>query len=240
MWGSVPVIGPVKARQVVRRRQAEPFSPPFIIPGESGGPVARVVYLTIDDGPSAIYTPQVLRILRQSGVPATFFLVGTRVLAAPDVAREIYEDNEAIGNHSYDHVYRNLYHTPTGFLWEVVHDQEIIKGVVGVSPELFRAPGGTVGNFVPLDYQILRVLGMHLVGWNVDAGDDQKPRPTPGAIVAQVASQLRRCPYLWGHAIILLHDFDPETVQALPGIIRLLKTNGFRFERMTATTPPAW
>ena len=231
-----PAIAPVRHRPEVRR-----VAPPPPIPLLSGpGPVARVVYLTVDDGPDPRYTPEVLQILHRYQVPATFFLVGTRILAAPTVAREIYDDGEAIGNHSFDHIYKHLYHTPLGFLWDVQSDQAVLEKVVGFRPVLFRAPGGTVGNFVPQDYRILAALKLHLVGWNVDAGDARWPRPTPQAIVNRVFRQLQRRPYLWSHSMILMHDSNPETVRALPAIIRLLQANGFRFAKVTPATPPAW
>lgn len=71
-------------------------------------PEHPTVYLTFDDGPSKL-TPQVLDILKEENIPATFFVVGEQVEANPEVTKRIVKEGHALGNHSYNHVYRELY-----------------------------------------------------------------------------------------------------------------------------------
>ncbi|MFD2874911.1 polysaccharide deacetylase family protein [Paenibacillus rhizoplanae] len=75
----------------------------------------KVVYLTFDDGPSAV-TPKVLTILQEQGIKATFFVLGDQAASRPELINAIWEQGHAIGNHTYNHNYHDLYSGFTEFL----------------------------------------------------------------------------------------------------------------------------
>lgn len=222
---------------VSERRQAGlPTALPVVMPyyGE------RTVYLTFDDGPDPDVTPAVLAILRQEAVKATFFVVGTQVEKAPDTLRQIYGEGHAIGNHSYNHVYRELYRSPVAYIGQLNRTDYIIKSVIGVRPLVSRAPGGSAGSFTSAYWEELKKAGYTEAGWNIYCGDASRAKAAD--LVATVADQLEQRPFLWSHAIVLLHDGrgHEETAKALPAIIRLFKDRGFEFRVVNLETPPAW
>ncbi len=99
------------------------------------------VILTFDDGPSRTYTPQILDILKEYGVPAVFFVVGTRVQNSPEIVRRIVDEGHELGVHTYSHP--NIAEISDLRLKLELHgSQELIKSVSGQNTNLFRAPYG--------------------------------------------------------------------------------------------------
>jgi len=200
----------------------------------------KTVYLTFDDGPDPDNTPVILNILRQYGVKATFFVIGSEVEKQPAIVRQIFREGHAIGNHTYTHVYRDLYRSAAAYTAQLNRTDEAIKKVIGVRPCISRAPGGTTGSFTPEYWQALHREGYVEIGWNIIAGDASRSKADQ--LVANVVRQIKSNPYLWDHAIVLLHDGrgHAETVKALPDIIRFFKERGFEFRVVNLETPPAW
>ncbi|MCE5285851.1 MAG: polysaccharide deacetylase [Pelosinus sp.] len=200
----------------------------------------KVAYLTFDDGPNKDNTPLVLEILRKNKIKATFFVLGTQVENNAELVKEIYQDGHAIGNHTYSHVYRELYQSPDIYIQQLYHNDELIKKILGVRPRISRAPGGSAGNFTKAYWPRLKSEGYIEVGWNVSSGDASAGKAND--IRDNVISQLEANKALWSHAIILMHDGSGhgETVKALPAIIQYLKEQGFTFRVVNAQTPPAW
>ena len=199
----------------------------------------KVVYLTFDDGPHPEHTLAILDILKQNEIKATFFVVGIQAEKHPDVLRRIFNEGHAIGNHSYNHVYRDLYQSATAYTEQLQLTDEIIRREIGVRPRISRAPGGSAGSFTKAYWDVLKKDGYMEVGWNISSGD------ASAASAAQIISNIRRQleqSFLWSHAIILMHDGSGhgETVAALPIIIKMLKDRHFEFRVVNAQTPPAW
>ncbi|MBP2644787.1 MAG: polysaccharide deacetylase [Firmicutes bacterium] len=200
----------------------------------------KTVYLTFDDGPTADHTAEILAILQSEKIKATFFVVGTQIEKNPDVLRQIFQAGHSIGNHSYNHVYKDLYRSTSTFMDQLHHTDKIIKSIIGVRPRICRAPGGTSGSFTKDYWNSLTTQGYIETGWNIDAGDAS--RANAEKITANVIHQLTKNHFLWNHTIILLHDgrANAETVKALPNIIHYLKDQGFEFRIINPETPPAW
>jgi len=200
----------------------------------------RAVYLTFDDGPDPVNTPAILGILRRAGVHATFFVVGNLAEKAPAVLRQTFREGHAIGNHSYTHVYRDIYQSPAAYVAQLRRTDNVLMGILGVRPRITRAPGGAAGRFTPEYWRALAALGYKNIGWNIDSGDacgydaDQ--------IAAAVIRQAEKNKCLWRHAIVLMHDGcgHYETVRALPAIIKYFKDRDFEFRVVNLATPPAW
>jgi peptidoglycan/xylan/chitin deacetylase (PgdA/CDA1 family) len=188
---------------------------PFV---RAGGGRAREVALTFDDGPGP-YTPQVLSVLERFHVHATFFAIGRmeRYFSTSTV-REI-EDGDVIGDHTENHpaLARLSAHDQREELFEQIARIELLGGK---RPVLFRPP---YGSFNATTMRQLKALHLLMVLWSVDTGDYLQPGVS--AIVERAMAGAHP------GAIILMHDAGgvrTQTIAALPGIIRGLRSRGYR------------
>ena len=181
------------------------------------------VALTFDDGPDPTYTPQVLAILRQYQIRATFCLVGREVRAYPDLVREIVADGHRLCDHTMTHDEHLPDKSDVRIRWEVLTTlDEIHKVVPGVEVPYYRAPGG---NFTRRVNSLVAGWGLQPLGWSVDPRDWSRPGVT--AIIKTVDRQLKPC------GVILFHDAGgdrSETVAALKQIIPALIAQGYQFD----------
>ncbi|RIX60522.1 polysaccharide deacetylase family protein [Paenibacillus nanensis] len=175
--------------------------------------------LTFDDGPDAKYTTAILDILKEKGVKATFFVVGSQVEKYPDVMKRIIEEGHAVGNHTQGH--KNLRELgKSGILEQMTEADEAIEDAVGFTPELFRAPYGAVSDTLT---DVLEENDRRLVGWTVDTRD------WAGTSIADMREMIRT--KTEANGIILMHSFGGKhirnTVEALPAVIDDLQELGF-------------
>jgi peptidoglycan/xylan/chitin deacetylase (PgdA/CDA1 family) len=202
-----------------------PTPDPQAVPSWSRGQVVRsvpvkkdekVFALTFDDGPWPESTRQVLRILADNNVKATFYMVGQEVLRRPEIAREVRDAGHAIGNHSWDHPSR-----PRDATRQVVRTDNEIKKVLGFAPTTFRPPYGLLKN--GMARQAMRD-GQPVLLWSADSTDWSRPG------VARIASRVLNQAGPGG--IALMHDGGGprgQTIAALPRIIDGLRSRGYRF-----------
>ena len=200
----------------------------------------HIVYLTFDDGPDDKNTPQILDILRNENVPATFYVLGTMVEAYPDVLKRIFNEGHAIGNHSYNHKYNELYTSPWDFIEQFQRTDDIIMEQIGVRPLIIRAPGGTYGAFNQDYWDMVKSSGYVEHDWNVSSGDATPKGATAAEELANISSQIDT--YNFKSAIVLMHSTGAkdETVKALPDIIHFFKERGYTFGVITPMTPQPW
>ncbi|QJC53587.1 polysaccharide deacetylase family protein [Paenibacillus albicereus] len=192
--------------------------------GASAAAAAKTVYLTFDDGPSE-HTAQVLDILREQGIKATFFMMGRQVKAHPELVQRAREEGHAIGNHSYDHDYKQLYGSFQGYARQTLLTEQALLDA-GVATTLVRAPGGTYTNFDDGYFRAMREAGYTMADWNVDSGDSKRVGVPAAEIAAGATSAaLKR------EMTVLLHDGTGhgESVKALPAIIAFYQARGYRF-----------
>ncbi len=181
---------------------------------------SRAIALTIDDGPDPVYTPQVLRVLRQYHVTATFSMIGTRVTAYPHLARAVAEAGHQIANHTWSHA--NL----TSMSARRVHSElaltsQAVHAAADVRPALFRAPYGAWSPAVIRQCEQMKMIPLD---WSVDPRD--WARPGTRSIVRSIMHNTRP------GSIILEHDGGgnrSETVEALDIVLPRLQHHGFRF-----------
>ena len=194
----------------------------------------KVVYLTFDDGPSANVTNDILDVLDHYGIKATFFVIGSRALAYPEVVQRAHAAGHAIGNHTYNHNYKSIYRSLDTFTKDFLAAQEAIFSVIGEYPKLYRYAGGsrTARNYAGRSTQAkfdryLGQQGIQFFDWNIDSGDSKGGEVTVDSITGQVFRQLKNR----GKAIILMHDFKyrQTTAKALSGIIEALLEKGYVF-----------
>lgn len=191
------------------------------------------VYLTFDDGPSKL-TPQVLDILRKEEVMASFFVLGNQAEARSKYIKQAVSDGHSIGNHTYNHVYKELYGSFDQFWKQVEKTDGILRQITGEDNALLRAPGGTYSNFDAFYYYLLDSAGYRLYDWNVDSGDARR-RAVPAA---EIVANVKAAP-LKNQLVVLLHDGSghEETVKALPQIIAYYKAKGYAFNALKPDTP---
>ena len=203
----------------------------------------KEVVLTFDDGPLPPYSTRILDILARECVKATYFMVGRMVRTFPEVVRRTHEEGHTIANHSQNHSY-SIHRQPIVDAWKEIDDGfESLRTALGdpaaVAP-FFRFPGllreDTIERFL---------TARGIMSWSVDVISDNSARVGSREIVRRTISRLEAK----GKGIVLLHDIQPATANALPELLRELKLRGYRIVHVvptgpgrvkTATTPEQW
>lgn len=180
----------------------------------------KLVALTFDDGPDPRFTPQILDILQQYRVPATFFVIGQAAQDHRDLLeREIAEGHE-IANHTFSHQDMVAMNEQQIAL-EIDMTNSLLERITGKVPDYFRPPRGR------FDWRLIEACelrGLRIVLWTV--GIENHTTRTPEAMADRVVAKV------YPGAIILGHDGRLnriKTVQALPLIITRLRAQGYRF-----------
>lgn len=189
----------------------------------------RNVALTIDDGPSPGWTPQVLDILKANHIGATFFVIGDNVWDSPALIRRAITEGSLVGNHTSTHpTLTELDAAAQGEQMDV--GTEAIVWAGAPAPCFFRAPGG---HFDSTTLALARARGMTLTQWSNDPRDWDNPPPPPNSAFQQLIVQGAASP-VYDHPIVLLHDGSPgnyrqNTVNALQSIINWYHSRGYIF-----------
>lgn len=176
----------------------------------------KVVALTFDDGPDPNYTQQVLDVLKEKNVKATFFVLGENVKLYPELLLQIDKAGHEIGNHGYSHTYNT-----SQTVRELVKTDEVIFESLHLHTSFYRPPGGFVSKAVLQD---VKAKGHVLTLWSIDSRDWRNPGVS--RIVQNVVD------HSFPGAIILLHDGGEkrqQTAEALKIIIDRLRDDGYRF-----------
>lgn len=189
-----------------------------------GGSATNQVVLSFDDGPDPVWTPRILDILKQEGVHAVFFVVGSRVVENPALVRRILAEGHEIGNHSYLHSDLSVA-TEAWTAFELNATQRILQDGAGISTLLFRPP--YAADTYPKSFEEFRTLvraqqlGYLCVSDSIDSEDWNEPN---AADIMRRVNERRH-----EGNVILLHDGGGDrsaTVAALPEIIRYLRHRG--------------
>ncbi len=178
------------------------------------------IALTIDDGPSPLYTPQILQLLARYRITATFSMIGINVTAYPGMARAVADAGHMIVNHTWTHPDLALM-PAAGVRDEMDRATDAIHQVTGRLPDMFRAPYGA---WSPAVLQQCAQTRMAPLDWSVDPRD--WARPGVAAIASNILDHTRT------GSIILEHDGGgdrSQTVAALAIVLPRLLDAGFRF-----------
>lgn len=184
----------------------------------------RKVYLTFDDGPS-IYTEELLDILAEHHVKATFFVTGKGKESYGDTYRRIVEEGHTLGMHSYSHEYGNIYASLENFRDDMRQLRDFLYDETGVASSFYRFPGGSSNRVSSTDIRemtdYLDAVGITYFDWNISAGDAAGGPVSSEQIINRVMDQLP--PHRV--AVVLLHDAADKrsTVDALPGLIERIE-----------------
>ena len=191
----------------------------------AGAAARNEIALTIDDGPDPLVTPQVLDLLDQYDVRATFFCIGERAAQHPQLCREIVRRGHAVENHSQRHRHNFSLMGPRGLGRELQAAQDTLSGICGHTPQFFRAPAGLRNPFLD---PVLARLGLKLASWSARGFDTRV-----GDATRVQRSLLRN---LRAGAILLLHDGHaartsdgvPVILAVLPTVLESAKSAGLR------------
>jgi peptidoglycan/xylan/chitin deacetylase (PgdA/CDA1 family) len=186
----------------------------------TGDPGRQDIAVTFDDGPDPRFTGDILDVLRDLAVPATFFCVGLNVAGHPGLVERAVGDGHEVGNHTWSHAYLPEL-TGDEVRRQIDATNTALTAVTGRIPVLMRPPYGAR---TPDTLDRIADAAMTTVVWDVDPGD--WARPGPQTITDRTLAQVKP------GSIILLHDGGGDragTVAALPGLVGGLRALGYRF-----------
>lgn len=195
----------------------------------------KIIYLTFDDGPAGKVTSNVLDILKEESVPATFFLIGEQIKGQENLVKRIYTEGHSLGLHSMSHNRGCLYSSNENFLKEMISTQELIYSVVGIKPTILRFPFGCNNNSYKISQSMVDLLhknNLKIFDWNTDSCDGASPNAAPSKFVENSKSN-KKCVILLMHCAYM----SKNTVKALPSIIKYYKDEGYEFKVIDETTP---
>ena len=180
----------------------------------------KAVALTFDDGPHPTYTAEILDILKEHGIKATFFVIGENIERSKDVLMRCADEGHEIGNHTYSHAAANNC-TARALKEEIEKTDRIIYELIGKKTELFRPPTGICNN---RSVSLSTELGLKTIVWNVDTRD--WAHTSTDKIIKNVLENVK------SGSIILFHDYisaPSPTPAALRVIIPALTAKGYTF-----------
>ncbi len=196
-----------------------------------------MIYLTFDDGPNQGTTNVILDILKEEGIKATFFVTSR----GPDslIKRE-YDEGHTVALHTYTHSYGTVYASDNAYFDDLNKISNRVKSITGVESKIIRFPGGS-SNTVSKKYSagIMTRLskevenrGYHYFDWNVTSGDAGETKLS-SVVYSNVTQGLKKN----RNNIVLMHDINTWSRDALRNIIKYGKENGYTFDKITMSTP---
>lgn len=201
----------------------------------------KTMYLTFDDGPSAS-TPEILSVLKEKNVRATFFVVTQGGETDISLMKQMVAEGHTLAMHSYTHDCDKIYESVESFLEDYYQLFHLIQDEVGITPTIFRFPGGSLNSYNQETYQeiIAEMLrrGFVFYDWNLAACDAVPVPPDKEEIVSNIlepAVDKKR-------GFVLMHDLaaNHSTVEALPEIIDGLRGQGFVLAPLNRSVRPVY
>ncbi len=206
---------------------------------ESTNTVHKVAFLTFDDGPSKM-TEEILDILKEEEVNATFFMIGELITEDKEpLLRRMVEEGNLIGIHTYTHRVREIYASADAYIEDARKTADRICEVTGTEPAYYRFPWGSANCFIsPFCDEIIVCMendGYTYFDWNVSA-EDSVGKPTTQKIIANIRKDYKK----YKEPVILLHDssINKNTAEALHNIIDELKAEGYEFATIDKRSKP--
>ena len=200
----------------------------------------NMIYLTFDDGPSD-RTDEILAVLAEKNVKATFFVTGKSDEKDKERMRRIVEEGHTIGMHSYSHVYATIYASVESFLDDFYKNFLQIREVTGQSPTVFRFPGGSIngydgGFYKEVISEMIR-RGFVPFDWNISSEDAVTTRIQSASVLTANVVRGARGKV---RGFVLFHDSETKTTtpRALGPTIDQLRAMGFEFAAISPSTLP--
>ena len=178
----------------------------------------KLVVLTFDDGPSEATTPQLLDILSEKDVPATFFMLGSKAKSLSEIVKRASSNGHEIASHTMYH--QNLVRIPVEAAKNDINEaRSTISKITGRNPRFTRPPYGNINETVRT------TVGTPLILWSVDSEDWRSKNVD--SIISVSLSELH------DGAVILMHDIYPTTVEAVPKLIDAVREKGYEFATLS-------
>ena len=200
--------------------------------GEEG----KRVFLTFDDGPSGEVTPHILDILKEYNIKATFFVLGNRVNANPDIVKRAYQEGHYIANHGYSHKYSNIYKNVDSIIEEYNKTEDAIRKALNnpsYSSHLFRFPGGSHGGpYESIKKEARNRIeedGIAYIDWSALTYDAIGVNNTE-----EILKNLKETLNGWNNVVLLMHDAADKkiTYESLDEVIEYLKEQRYAFKNI--------
>lgn len=195
----------------------------------------RTIYLTFDDGPNYNTTANILDILHEEGVKATFFVTCN----GPDyLIKRMYDEGHTVALHTASHDYGYIYSSVDNYFRDLQNVSDRVKRITGEESKIIRFPGGS-SNTVSIRYKhgimselttLVLSKGYHYFDWNIDSND------AGGASSYEIYNNVILNLSQQRSNIVLMHDGKQTTINAIRNIIRSCKNNGYTFEKININT----
>lgn len=201
----------------------------------------KKVYLTFDDGPSS-NTKNILKVLKEYNVKATFFVVGNKYNSEEFEAmyKQIVAEGHTIGMHSYSHQYSTIYQSLDAFKEDLNLLEDYLNKTIGMSPFLYRFPGGSSNRVSDTEMEVfinyLKEKNLTYFDWNVSSGDATGQNLSVEEIVNNTMEGVAKNQT----SVVLMHDSERlnSTVEALGKILEQLKEQGIEILPIDQKTTP--
>lgn len=207
----------------------------------------KQVFLTFDDGPSTDNTPKILNILKENGVHASFFVIGDHLKSYPamqQIVRQEIMDGNAVGDHTFTHVYNELY--PNNkidvpyFMNQVSETQQLLSDLLGpnFATHIVRLPGGYMSRAFYHDPNLVNFNAAldkdhdTALDWTAETGDSGTTAVLNVNQLINIMDKDIQSQSNPNQVILLMHDAGAkkDTVTALPSVIKYFKDHGYAFK----------
>jgi len=189
----------------------------------------KVAYLTFDDGPTTKITPQILDILDNYDIKATFFVIGSLAEVNQDVLKDVDMRGHIIGNHTYSHDYKLIYSSVDALMKDIDKADEVLESILpNYKRGLFRFP---MGSFKKYQFvEAVKNKGYKHYDWNALNGDAEALNVPANKLISNVKKTV--CGK--NKVIILMHDAQTKqtTADSLSRVIDYLLEEGYSFETL--------
>jgi peptidoglycan/xylan/chitin deacetylase (PgdA/CDA1 family) len=193
----------------------------------------NAIYLTFDDGPSYV-TDQLLDILNQFEMKATFFMLGPNMQEHPKVVKRMHKEEFGLALHGITHNVAKIYSNPFAPSEEMTENQEIMKNLTGAHTDIIRLPYGSIPYLTEDMRYLLDQKAFHVWDWNVDSRDWELKNER---YVQHTIREIQKMEQAGETPIILLHD-KPDTIKHLPKLLTYIKSQGYKTKVLTNDMSP--
>ena len=193
----------------------------------------NVIYLTFDDGPSN-FSDQLIDILDDYQMTATFFMLGPKIKEYPEVVKRMHKEGFGLGLHSITHDVGKIYSSQSAPSEEMIENREILENITGVRSDIIRLPYGSIPYLTEGMRYVLDQNAFKVWDWNVDSRDwklkDER-------YVQHTIQEIQKKKQEGETPIVLLHD-KQETMKYLPELLSYIKGQGYKTKVLTSDMPP--
>ncbi len=173
------------------------------------------IAITFDDGPDPQHTTALLNMLAEEGVKAAFFVIGKKAEQHPELLKRMIDEGHVVGNHTFSHTHRFGMMTNESIRYEMRKCSDAVRNAIGRVPRYFRPPFGVMN---PKIAQTVKAEELTIIGW------DLRSRDGVGTSAKQILNRV--LPRLPKATLLLFHDTNPNSLEAVREVIRICRDSG--------------